>query len=416
MSKLVIKGGSKLNGELDVYSAKNAVLPLLAATVMADGTSKIKNCPMITDVFAMQEILTDLGCDVKIQGKDISVDPQNIKRYEISEERARKMRSSIFLLGALLSKYKKAVIAYPGGCDIGLRPINLHIDGLKRLGVKIKEEDGYLFCDGTDMKGDEVTLDFPSVGTTENLIMAATLIKGRTVIKNAATEPEIADLASFINKMGGKIRGGGTGKVIIDGVDKLTPCEYLPIPDRIVVGTYLIAGAMCGGEITLNNVNDGHISSIISKLKESACKIYINNAKITLKSNGEPKAVKNVITSPYPGFPTDLQAQMIALSCVSKGLSIVEENMFETRFRHVSELIKMGADITIRGKTAIINGVKSLSGTTLRCFDLRGGAATVLAALKAEGRSTVYDVHHIDRGYESIERELNTLGADITRI
>ncbi len=416
MSKLVINGGKKLFGDMEIYSAKNAVLPLLAATVMADGISRIKNCPMITDVFAMNGILSDLGAKVSFDGKDIIVDSRDISNFEISDERARKMRSSIFLLGALLSKYKKAVIAYPGGCDIGLRPINLHIDGLKKLGVKIREEGGYLFCDGEKMKGGEITLDFPSVGTTENLIMAATLIKGKTVIKNAATEPEIADLAEFINKMGGKVFGGGEKKIVVEGVEKLFPCEYEPIPDRIVAGTYLIAGAMCGGEITLNNVNDGHISSIISKLRESACKIYINNAKITLKSNGTPLAIKSIMTSPYPGFPTDLQAQIIALSSVSDGLSIVEENMFETRFRHVSELIKMGADITIRGKTAIINGVKCLHGTTLKCFDLRGGAATVLAALKAEGKSTVTDIYHIDRGYERIERELKLFGADITRI
>ncbi len=416
MSKLKVVGGKKLCGELNIYSAKNAVLPLLAASIMADGASRIIACPKISDVTAMQEILCDLGCKVARENGDMIVDPGGIKSYSISEERARKMRSSIFLLGALLSKFKRAVIAYPGGCDIGLRPINLHIDGLKRLGVKIREEGGYLICDGSEMKGAEITLDFPSVGTTENLMMAATLISGRTVIKNAATEPEIADLAAFINKMGGKVFGGGTSKIAIEGVKRLTPCAYRPIPDRIVAGTYLIAGAMCGGEITLNSINDGHISAIISKLRETACKIYANNAKITLVSKGEPIAVKNVITSPYPGFPTDLQAQMIALSCVSDGLSIVEENMFETRFRHTSELIRMGADITIRGKTAIINGVKSLHGTTLRCFDLRGGAATVLAAMRAEGTSKISDVYHVDRGYESIESELRSLGADVTRI
>lgn len=415
MSKLIVRGGKKLYGELSMYSAKNAVLPLLAATVMADSSSRITNCPHITDVYSMLGILEELGCRASFDGKDVVVDPTDVCRYTITEEKARKMRSSIFLSGALLSKYKEAVIARPGGCDIGLRPINLHIEGLKALGVEITEEGGYVICDGKNMKGGEITLDFPSVGTTENLIMAATLIRGTTVIKNAATEPEIADLADFINKMGGKVSGGGTNKVVIEGVEKLKGVSFEPIPDRIITGTYLIAAAMCGGEITLRNVKSGHISSIISKLKESACKIYVNNAKITLISSGETKAVKNVITSPYPGFPTDLQAQTIAMESVSRGVSIVEENMFETRFRHVSELVKMGADITIRGKTAIINGVKLLHGTSVKCFDLRGGAAMVLAAMKAEGTSTVSDICHIDRGYESIENELKLLGADITR-
>lgn len=415
MEQLIIEGGVKLGGEMRVYSAKNSVLPLLAGSILADGVTKINECPNIKDVVSMIKILNQLGCPCEVKDGTVEVDTLNASNHEIPDTLANTLRSSIFLMGSMLGRYKKVKLAYPGGCEIGLRPINLHIQGLKALNVKIKEENGYIICDGSNMRGGAVHFDVPSVGATENIMMAGTLSKGTTIIRNAAREPEIVDLQNFINKMGGRVCGAGKSTIIIEGVSKLTACEYTPIPDRIITGTYLIAGAMTGGEIILSNVNYEHIYSLIVKLRESTCKIYVNSDKIYLQAPKKLLAVKTIRTSPHPGFATDLQAQTMAMLSIAKGVSIIEENMFEMRFRHISELIKMGADITVSGKTAVVNGVKQLQGANVTAFDLRGGAGLCLAGLVAEGRTVISDVYHIDRGYQSIEKELTTLGAKIYR-
>ncbi len=415
MEKLYIEGGEKMYGEMDMYAAKNALLPLLACSIMADGKSTFKNCPNIEDVKNMLLIMESLGCTCNFENGSIYSEPTAESSCLIEEDLAKTLRSSIFLMGSILGRYKKVKIAYPGGCDIGLRPINLHIEGLKALNVKIHEEAGYIICDGSNMKGGIVNFDVPSVGATENIMMAATLSKGTTIIKNAAREPEIIDLQNYINKMGGNVRGAGRSYIVIEGVKKLRSCEYTPIADRIVAGTYMLGCAMTGGEIQINNVNFEHIYSLIAKLRETTCKIHVKGDKIVIKAPKQPLAMKYIKTSPYPGFPTDLQAQVMTMMTVSKGVAIIEENMFEMRFRHISELIKMGADITVSGKTAVVSGVKKLQGAGVTAYDLRGGSALCLAGLVAEGTTVISDLWHIDRGYESIENELANFGVKIQR-
>lgn len=319
------------------------------------------------------------------------------------------------MLGPLVSKFGYAKIAYPGGCDIGLRPIDIHLKGLKELGVKIVEKHGYILCDGKDMKGANINLDYPSVGATENLMMAAVLTKGTTKITNSAKEPEIVDLQNFLNVMGAKISGAGTDTITIEGVKSLGGAVYTPIPDRIICGTVLIACAMCGGKVTIKNCILEHFVSLAHKLQKSGCKLYINNDKITLESSGKLKSVGLIETLPYPGFPTDLQAQMLAMQTISEGYTIIKENLFETRFKFASELKKMGANIKVNGQTAFVCGTKKLQGADVYASDLRGGAALVLAGLCAEGYTTVHNIYHIDRGYENLEKLFSALGAKIQR-
>ena len=319
------------------------------------------------------------------------------------------------MLGSLLTKFKKALVAYPGGCNIGTRPIDLHLKGLRSLGVKIDEKHGFIDCDGSNMKAGFVHLDFPSVGATENLMMACVKLKGKSVIYNAAKEPEIIDLQNFINSMGGKISGAGTSTITIIGVDHLHSTNYTPISDRIVAGTYLIACAMTGGHIKLKNTIPEHNLAVITKLKQSGCDVDLFENEIEIKSSGKLKSCA-IETQPYPGFPTDLQNQMLALQTISKGTGIIVENLFETRFKIYGELTKMGADITIRDRMALIKGVDKLYGATVTASDLRGGAALVIAGLSASGYTTVEDIYHIDRGYKNMENDLNILGAEIKRI
>lgn len=416
MEKYVINGGNKLFGSVEIQTAKNSVLPILAATVLTDDKIKILNAPDITDVKNMVKILQKLGCSVGYAGSALSVDGSTADRYEIPQELARELRSSVFLLGSIISRFHTAKIAYPGGCDIGLRPVDLHLTGLKRLGVSITEENGYIICKCEKLTGNEIMLDCPSVGATENIMLAAVKAEGTTVIKNAAREPEIEDLQRFLNCMGGKVRGAGTGTVVIEGVKALHGCEFLPIPDRIEAGTYLIAAAMCGGEVELNRVCAENISSLLHKLREKGCKIYHNSDKIILENGKRLTSVKSIETQPYPGFPTDLQAQITALCSVCRGQSIITENLFETRFKYVPELRKMGADVTVINRNAFVRGVGKLHGATVVANDLRGGAALVAAGLAAEGRSEVLNIFHIDRGYGSFEYKLRSLGGDIVRV
>ena len=416
MDKYIINGGEKLYGRVDIQRAKNTVLPLLAASVLTDEEVKIRGVPAINDVENMLRILDEVGCKIKRQKDCTVIDSSNAASHEISTRLTKELRSSVFMLGSILTRFHRAKISYPGGCDIGLRPIDLHLSGLKKLGVKIVEKDGYIHCETDRLQGAEILLDFPSVGATENIILAAVKAEGVTVIRNAAKEPEIVDLQNFLIAMGAKVSGAGGSTIVIEGVKRLHGIDYTPIGDRIEAGTYLIAAASCGGEIETKGISPENIAALLHKLRENGCKIHTNNDKIMLTSSGRLKAVDLVETMPFPGFPTDLQAQYAALSCTAMGTTLVVENLFETRYRYAAELKRMGADITVRGRVAFIRGVEKLHGAFLTAGDLRGGAALVLAALKAEGESTIADLSHVDRGYEDFEGKLRKLGAKIRRI
>ena len=415
LAKIVVEGGKQLNGSIKVTNAKNAILPIIAATILCDQQIVLCDVPNIIDVHKMIDIINALGGSAKYEKGNVTINTSNVSCYEIPPALASEIRSSIFMLGPIIAKHKTARVAFPGGCDIGSRPIDLHLAGLRDLNVKILEEHGFIDCDGKNMKNGIIHLDYPSVGATENIMMASVLLKGETTILNAAKEPEIADLANFINKMGGKISGAGTSTIKIRGVKKLHGVSYTAIPDRIVAGTYLIGCAMTGGKILLENAHYEDIYALISKLRNSGCQIEYNNDKIVLKAKTKPLSCSSVETQPYPGFPTDLQAQFLALQTVSEGISVIYENLFETRFKHVPELMKMGAKITTRDRMAIVRGGK-LFGANVDSHDLRGGAALVLAGLVANGTTTISNIHYIDRGYEKIENAFASLGANIKRI
>ena len=416
MEKFIIEGGGRLYGSVQIQRAKNAVLPLLAASVLTDEPVVLRELPQILDVENMLKILTELGCAIRRDERDVVIDSANAVSHEIPAVLTKEIRSSVFMLGSVLTRFHRAKISYPGGCDIGLRPIDLHLSGLKRLGVEIVEENGYIVCSADKLTGTEIVLDFPSVGATENILLAAVKAEGRTVVRNAAKEPEIVDLQNFLNAMGAKVSGAGSATVVVEGVSRLHGVDYTPMGDRIEAGTFLIAGATCGGEIETNGVFPENIAVLLHKLRENGCKIYAKNDKIVLQSDGNLKSVDFVETSPFPGFPTDLQAQYSALSCTANGTTLVVENLFETRFKYAGELKRMGADVTVRGKNAVIRGVEKLHGALVTAGDLRGGAALVLAGLKAEGTTTVLDLSHIDRGYAAFERKLRLLGAKIRRV
>lgn len=415
MKEYIINGGQPLDGALEIKGAKNSILPLMAASILTDEITVLHNCPNISDVDSMINILEGLGSKIILSGRDVIIDNSMTDKSEIPASLAKELRSSVFLLGSLLSRHKKAKVAYPGGCDIGLRPIDIHITGLRELGIEIQEQGGYILCNCLNAKSADIVLDLPSVGATENLMLASVFIKGKTVIRNCAKEPEIVDLQKFLNTMGAKIRGAGSSVIVVEGVDKLHGIEYTPIPDRIVAGTYLIAAAMCGGNVELSGVNPEHISSLISKLSKTTCKVHIKNDRILIRSKGRQKSLECIETMYYPGFPTDLQSQIMAMQTVSRGTSVIVENIFETRFKTASQLKKLGADITIKGRVAVIRGVKELIGAEVAASDLRGGASLVLAGLVAKGTSIVKDIHYIDRGYEDLSVELQKLGANVRR-
>ena len=416
MDKFIIEGGNRLYGSINVQSAKNSVLVLLAASILTEEQVIIENVPKISDVIHMNDILRKLGAKVSFQGGNVYISSENAVEQDISSHLTRELRSSVFMLGSVLTRFKHARISYPGGCDIGLRPIDLHLFGLKKLGVKIEERDGYINCNAEKLQGGNIHLDFPSVGATENILLAAVQAQGETVITNAAKEPEIRDLQDFLNRMGAKVHGAGTDTVTVQGVKKLHGTRFTPLRDRIEAGTFLIAGAMCGGEMLVEGVKRQNIASLLNKLSENTCKIHIENDKIYLKSSGNLKCNRYIETLPFPGFPTDLQAQMTSLNSIADGACILTENLFETRFKHVPELIRMGADITVKNRTALVRGVKRLHGATVSAEDLRGGAALTLAALAAEGKSEVLNLSHIDRGYASLDKKLKALGAKIERV
>ena len=416
MDTIYIKGGRKMSGSIKVTTAKNSLLPILAGTIMCNGYVEIRRCTKYTDVEIMLDILNDLGCKVKSYDDDVLIDARNAREYFIKEEFSNKVRSSIFMVGSLLTRFKKAKVAYPGGCNIGNRPIDLHIKGLKALNVKIEEKHGYIYCDGSNMRSNIVHLDFPSVGATENLIMASIMLKGTTMIYNCACEPEIEDLQYFLNSMGAKVSGAGSNVITITGVTALHSTSYVPYPDRIITGTYLIASAMTKGNIRLEEVIPEHNYALISKLKQAGCKVKVKPKSIEIFTNKTLKSIPKIETQVYPGFPTDLQNQILVLQTISKGVSIVTENLFETRFKIVNELIKMGADCSVHKSSTIIKGVSKLYGANVTASDLRGGAGLVIAGAVADGYTTVNGVEHIDRGYKDIEKDLCRLNVDIKRI
>lgn len=415
MCKYIIQGGKRIEGELRVGGAKNSVLPIFAATLLSRGECIIHDCPILKDVEIMVEILEVLGCSVKREGRVIIIDSSDSLNHEVPDNLVRKMRSSIVLLGALISRLKKARICFPGGCDIGPRPIDLHLKGLEQLGVKINESHGIIYCEAPDIKGTEIHLDYPSVGATENILLAAVFAKGTTIIRNAAKEPEIIDLQSFLNEVGAKVTGAGTNNIRIEGVETLRGGEHTIIPDRIVAGTYLAAAAATCGSLELANINVEHIQPIIAKLRESGCTIKANGNRVHLNSPKRLKAIDTVRTLPYPGFPTDMQAPTMALLSRARGTSIIIETVFENRFKHVEDLVRMGADIKVDGRIAVIRGKNKLMGATVTARDLRGGAALVIAGLSAEGTTVIEGIDHIDRGYEDLHINLQQVGAQIIR-
>lgn len=417
MGKFIIKGGKKLSGEVNISSAKNSVLPILAATILSGGKCTIKNSPMLEDVFVLCDVLKTLLAKVNIDKANniVEIDTSNLSDVNVSDELVRKMRASFLVMGAMLARFGRFKISLPGGCNIGSRPIDLHLKGLAALGAKIKVGHGYVEAVADNLIGANVYLDFPSVGATENIMMAATLAKGTTVIENAAKEPEIIDLAMFLKKLGANIEGEGSDTITIIGVEKLTGIEYQPIFDRIEAGTFMIAAAITNSTITLKGINERYLKPVIAKLREMGVKIDINNDTMVINGEVELKPI-DIITMPYPGFPTDMQSQMMSLLAKVQGTSIITETIFENRFMQVGELTRMGGNIKIDGRSAIIEGVHDFTGAEVKATDLRAGASLILAGLCAKGETVINDVYHIDRGYVSIEKKLKALGADVARV
>lgn len=415
MAKYIIKGSNKLEGKVKISGSKNAALPIIAASILNAGKTTLYNVPNIHDIQMMFEILKNLGGKVEKKNNKIIIDTSKIKKYEISEDLMRQMRSSVILAGSLIGKYQKAIFSYPGGCDIGTRPIDLHLKGFEKLGINITKNYGNISCICDKIVGEKIDLDFPSVGATENIMLASCLGEGTTQINNAAREPEIIDLQNFLNKMGAKIQGAGSNKIQIEGVKKLNDVSYNIMPDRIETGTFLCAAAMSQGNIIIENTNINHITPIISKLEEANCKLKLEKDKIELKAPKKLKALE-IRTMPYPGFPTDMQSIFVSMLTIAKGTSIIVENIFESRYKFTQELIRMGAKITIEGKSAIVKGTRKLYGANVNATDLRGGAALVLAGIVAKGETTIENIEYILRGYENLNKKLENLGVNIKMV
>ena len=413
MKKIVICGGNPLHGEVIVHSAKNSLLPILAAVVLAQSEVVLYDCPPLRDVLTMLELLEDIGCRCSFEQGTVHIDPSGINNCKMNDRLMHLLRSSIFILGPLVARMGRAELGYPGGCDIGIRPIDLHLKGLRDLGVEVQEENGHIICTCSKLKGGEVYLDYPSVGATENIMMAATLAEGATVITNAAKEPEIVDLQNFINTMGGRISGAGTGRIVIHGTSVLNGCEYTAMPDRIVTGTYMIASAITGGEVYIKNAFKEHVSVLIGKLKDGGCQVYEKNGGLVVKGTERLSSSHIIETMPYQGFPTDLQSPMMALQTVARGTCVLVENVFENRFRLAGELKKMGADITLSGDSVLVKGVETLKGSEVYGEDLRGTAALITAGLAAQETTVIHDADYILRGYMDLCENLKGLGAEI---
>ncbi|MGI6113952.1 MAG: UDP-N-acetylglucosamine 1-carboxyvinyltransferase [Mahellales bacterium] len=416
MDRLSIYGPTRLKGEVTVTGAKNSVLPILAASIISDKEVVVMDCPKLLDVDYMLKIMTMVGCKIKREGSTIIVNSSGVDQWILPDQLVKEMRSSIVLLGSILGKLGRVQLTYPGGCEIGLRPIDLHLKGLKQLGTIINEENGHLYCEAKELIGTDIHLDYPSVGATENIMLASVFARGRTIIRNAAKEPEIVDLQDFLNALGCNINGAGTSTIYIEGFAKVNRIEYKIIPDRIVAGTYMLAAAITQGDILIKNIIPQHIHTLLVKLKECGCRIKNYKDGLRVTGEGRLKAADIIKTLPYPGFPTDIQAPMMAAMTTADGTTIFIETIFENRYKHVQELIRMGAQIHIDGRTAIVKGAKRLNGCQVTAHDLRGGAALVLAGLAAHGNTVVNHVKYIDRGYDGLDNALNQLGARIDRI
>ena len=414
--KIVIVGGRPLRGELPVYGAKNSVLPILAAAVLTSGASVIKNCPALSDVGASINILKYLGCGVTFADRTVTVNADAACGGPIPDGLMREMRSSIIFLGALLGRFGSAELSAPGGCEIGLRPIDLHLDALREMGARIEESHGRILCScPRGLRGAELSLSFPSVGATENILLAACAAEGTTRIYNAAKEPEIEDLAAFLIKAGADITGAGSAEIVIRGGKPLTGCEHTVIPDRIAAGSYLAAGAITGGSVTVVGAEAKHLRTVLPIFRAAGCEVTELARGIRIEAPERLTAVKYIRTMPYPGFPTDLQAPLCACLCTAKGTSIIRETIFENRYKHIAALTRLGADISLESGCAVIRGVDSLTGADVEAEDLRGGFALLLAALAAEGRTTVRHTAHIERGYENVCAVLQAAGAQIAK-
>jgi len=417
VDKLRITGGRRLRGEVRISGAKNAALPILAAALLPDEPVRIGNVPHLHDVTTMVKLLRCLGAGVKVgDGMQVEVDPRTTREFVAPYELVKTMRASVLVLGPLLARHGRADVSLPGGCAIGARPVNLHVEGLKALGAEIEIEGGYIRAHARRLKGSRIVLETVTVTGTENLMMAACLAEGRTVIENAAREPEVVDLAGFLVGMGARIAGAGTDTLVIEGVERLHGCSYEVLPDRIEAGTYLVAGAITGGRVRARNARPDHLDAVLAKLREAGARVTTGDDWIEVDMEGRRPHAVDIRTAPYPGFPTDMQAQFAALDTVAQGVGTVVETIFENRYMHMLELRRLGADIRIEGHTAVIHGVDRLSGAPVMATDLRASASLVLAALVADGTTEIQRIYHIDRGYESIEEKLGQLGADIRRV
>ena len=417
MEKLKIIGGKKLSGSISCSGAKNAALPMLAATILSEKPITFKNLPYLQDITTMFEILGSMGADITLNEKmDFIISTSHLHDYEARYELVKTMRASILVLGSLVARHGFARIALPGGCAIGTRPVDFHLDALEKLGAKIELKNGYIEATSKKLIGCEINFPGVSVTGTENIMMAAVLAKGQTVLRNVAKEPEVEDLANFLNSMGAKIIGAGTDEIIIDGVENLDGTEFSIPADRIEAGTYLIAAAITGGDVTISNVQAPRMNNILDKLKLSGASVIVGDDTIQLIMENDSILPVDISTAPFPGFPTDMQAQFTVLNALSEGSSVVTENVFENRFMHVQELNRMGCDITVKGSNAFIKGVNALNGAPVMATDLRASASLILAGLCAKGETIVDRIYHIDRGYERIEEKLSYLGADITRL
>jgi UDP-N-acetylglucosamine 1-carboxyvinyltransferase len=417
MYKLVINGRTPLNGSMKTSGSKNATLPIFFATILADGPLKLSNTPQLSDVSTTLRLLMDMGSSFVLEeDSSISIDSSSLTKLTAEYELVKTMRASILTLGPMLAKYKKAKISLPGGCAIGTRPVNLHLSALEQMGAKIEVKNGYIYASTNELVGAQINFDMISVTATENIIMAATLAKGTTTINNAAQEPEVTDLVKCLNKMGAKITGENTSTIVIQGVDHLSGIDYSICPDRIEAGTYLVAAAITGGKIVVNNIEPDSMRAVIGKLIETGADIQTNQNSINLDMRGKRPQPVDIRTSAYPNFPTDMQAQFMALNSIADGSSTITETIFENRFMHVPELSRMGANLKLEGNTVVCKGVKLLTGANLMATDLRASASLVLAGLAANGSTTIERVYHLDRGYEMIEEKFKMLGADIERV
>ncbi|HPX61538.1 MAG TPA: UDP-N-acetylglucosamine 1-carboxyvinyltransferase [Deltaproteobacteria bacterium] len=415
MDKLVIKGGKKLKGEVEVSGSKNAALPIFVSTILAPGMNRIGNVPFLRDINTTIKVLESLGARIEGNGHQVCLDTAGINSHEATYDLVKTMRASVLVLGPLLARFGRARVSLPGGCAIGARPINLHLKGLQALGAEITLEHGYVEARAKRLKGARINFDISTVGGTEHLMMAAATARGETILENAAREPEIIDLAQILNRMGARIEGAGTDTIHVQGVSELSPVNYDVMPDRIEAGTFMIAAAMTGGDIRIHGMKLEHLDALVFKMQDAGVEITSRDNVVRVKGPKRLRSV-NIKTRPYPGFPTDMQAQFMAMMCIADGASVISENIFENRFMHVSELLRFGADIVIEGNTATVKGVRKLSGAPVMATDLRASASLILAGLAADNTTEVSRIYHLDRGYESIEKKLAALGADIQRV